>query len=53
MCGNKHIWLNCPGKDYETIEDGTVERLINPSCRFIDCGHPVEASDDCVFLKSR
>ena len=42
--------LTAPGKEYEAVEDGTVERKINPSGGLIGCGHPVGASGARMFL---
>lgn len=42
--------LTEPGKEYEAVEDGTVERLINPSGGLIGCGHPVGASGARMML---
>ena len=42
--------LTAPGKEYEAIEDGRVEKLINPSGGLIGCGHPVGASGARMFL---
>lgn len=36
--------LTDPGHEYEAVEDGTVERKINPSGGLIGCEHPVGAS---------
>ena len=42
--------LTEPGREYEAVEDGTVERKINPSGGLIGCGHPVGASGARMFL---
>jgi acetyl-CoA C-acetyltransferase len=42
--------LTNPGHEYEAVEDGTVERKINPSGGLIGCGHPVGASGARMFL---
>jgi len=42
--------LTEPGKEYEAVEDGRVEKLINPSGGLIGCGHPVGASGARMFL---
>lgn len=42
--------LTEPGKEYEAVENGTVERLINPSGGLIGCGHPVGASGARMLL---
>ena len=42
--------LTEPGKEYEAVEDGTVERKINPSGGLIGCGHPVGASGARMLL---
>ena len=42
--------LTAPGKEYEAVEDGTVERKINPSGGLIGCGHPVGASGARMLL---
>ena len=42
--------LTEPGKEYKAVEDGTVQRLINPSGGLIGCGHPVGASGARMFL---
>ena len=42
--------LTEPGHEYEAVEDGTVERKINPSGGLIGCGHPVGASGARMFL---
>ena len=42
--------LTEPGKEYEAVEDGRVEQLINPSGGLIGCGHPVGASGARMFL---
>ena len=42
--------LTDPGHEYEAVEDGIVERKINPSGGLIGCGHPVGASGARMFL---
>lgn len=42
--------LTEPGKEYEAVEDGRVEKLINPSGGLIGCGHPVGASGSRMLL---
>lgn len=42
--------LTEPGKEYEAVEDGRVERLLNPSGGLIGCGHPVGASGARMLL---
>lgn len=42
--------LTEPGREYEAVEDGRVEKLINPSGGLIGCGHPVGASGARMFL---
>lgn len=42
--------LTAPGEEYEAVEDGTVERKINPSGGLIGCGHPVGASGARMLL---
>ena len=42
--------LTAPGKEYEAVEDGRVEKLINPSGGLIGCGHPVGASGARMLL---
>lgn len=42
--------LTEPGKEYEAVEDGTVDRKINPSGGLIGCGHPVGASGVRMML---
>lgn len=42
--------LTEPGKEYEAVEDGRVEKLINPSGGLIGCGHPVGASGARMLL---
>ena len=42
--------LTEPGHEYEAVEDGTVERKINPSGGLIGCGHPVGASGARMLL---
>lgn len=42
--------LTKPSKEYETVEDGTVAKKINPSGGLIGCGHPVGASGARMLL---
>ena len=46
--------LTEPGKEYEAVEDGTIEfnglKPINPSGGLIGCGHPVGASGARMLL---
>ncbi len=46
--------LTEPGKEYEAVEDGTIEfnglKPINPSGGLIGCGHPVGASGGRMLL---
>lgn len=42
--------LTEPGKEYEAVECGVVEKKINPSGGLIGCGHPVGASGARMLL---
>lgn len=42
--------LTEPGREYEVVEDGLVEKKINPSGGLIGCGHPVGASGARMLL---
>lgn len=42
--------LTEPGKEYEAVETGVVEKRINPSGGLIGCGHPVGASGARMLL---
>ncbi len=45
-----HLGLTPPGQSWRAVEDGTIDRLVNPSGGLIGAGHPVGATGVRMLL---